>query len=96
MPQGPTRGDFRNGHWNGEQQQKAEEDNKEAAQEKPKSDRWSHDGYDQMMKVQEKNHRHRGDSRPQSMTAKVFTTFIMYRSFYFFGVKGDSRGSPFS
>lgn len=79
MPQGPTRGDFRNGHWNGEQQQKAEdEQNKDVAQEKPKSDRWSHDGYDQMMKVQEKGYRHqRNDSRPQSMNAKVFIALIL-------------------
>ena len=52
--------------------QQPESEDKEGASAKPKSDRWSHDGFDQLMKVQERSYRHqRNDSRPRSMHGKV-------------------------
>ncbi|KAI8602355.1 hypothetical protein EDD21DRAFT_80196 [Dissophora ornata] len=73
MAQGPTRGDFKNeSPTAGRESPSQEPEDKDGSSAKPKSDRWSHDGYDQMMKVQEKSYRHqRNDSRPRSMNAKV-------------------------
>ncbi|KAF9580696.1 hypothetical protein BGW38_002557 [Lunasporangiospora selenospora] len=68
MQHGSGRGDFRNGQPLNDQPQVNEDRVEET---KPKSDRWSHDGYDQLMKVQEKSYRpHRNDSRPRSMNNK--------------------------
>ena len=73
MPQGPTRADVRNERANVaiEEPQVAQEDDK-VVPSRSKSDRWSHDGFDQLMKVQDRGYQHqRNDSRPRSMNAKV-------------------------
>lgn len=74
MVQGVPRTSFRNESEVGvnTESQQPESDDKEGASAKPKSDRWSHDGFDQLMKVQERSYRHqRNDSRPRSMHGKV-------------------------
>lgn len=74
MVQGAPRTSFRNESDAGvnPESQHPEADDKESASTKPKSDRWSHDGFDQLMKVQERSYRHqRIDSRPRSMHGKV-------------------------
>lgn len=74
MVQGAPRTSFRNESETGVniESQQPESDDKEGASAKPKSDRWSHDGFDQLMKVQERSYRHqRNDSRPRSMHGKV-------------------------
>ncbi|KAF9115921.1 hypothetical protein BGX27_005803 [Mortierella sp. AM989] len=75
MPQNPVRGEVRNEPPNNSTEkdpQFREVESKENVNVvKPRSDRWSHDGFDQLMKVQEKSYRHqRSDSRPRSMNAK--------------------------
>ncbi|KAG0368086.1 hypothetical protein BC939DRAFT_481934 [Gamsiella multidivaricata] len=73
MAQGPSRGDARNdrGSAPDKDSQSQDTEDKDSSPVRPRSDRWSHDGYDQLMKVQEKSHRQpRNDSRPRSMNAK--------------------------
>ncbi|KAI1311335.1 hypothetical protein EDD11_003480 [Mortierella claussenii] len=74
MPQGPARADFRSDSptpSDKDSQSQELENKKDASSVKPKSDRWSHDGYDQLMKVQEKSYRHqRNDTRPRSINGK--------------------------
>lgn len=83
IPQGPTRGEFRNEPVNTVEKtpppsQEPEEKEKDSNVAKPRSDRWSHDGYDQMMKVQDKGYRNsRNDSRPRSVQSKVHMEEIL-------------------
>lgn len=74
MPQGPTRADVKNERATvPNEEPQAAEVNDKASPSRPKSDRWSHDGFDQLMKVQDRGYQHqRNDSRPRSMNAKVW------------------------
>lgn len=70
--QGPTRADFRNGPSNTSDPQVTESDDKDNVSTPSKSDRWSHDGFDQMMKVNDKRYRNqRSNSRPRTVHGKV-------------------------
>jgi hypothetical protein len=73
MAQGPTRADFKNDPVNTSNtvQAPVEVVDKESPPVRPKSDRWSHDGFDQMMKVQDKGYRPQKNDRPRSMIVKV-------------------------
>jgi hypothetical protein len=84
MVQGTPRTSFRNesNAGNNPESQHPESDDKESASTKPKSDRWSHDGFDQLMKVQERSYRHqRNDSRPRSMHGKVRALGVFFSHF---------------
>ena len=73
MAQGPTRADFKNEQTDTANTDQAPADaaDKDTAPVRPKSDRWSHDGFDQMMKVQDKSFRTPRNDRPRSMIVKV-------------------------
>jgi len=73
MAQGPVRADFRNDLVNtpSAEQDPVESVDKEVAPIRPRSDRWSHDGFDQMMKVQDRSYRPQKNERPRSLIVKV-------------------------